>query len=134
LADNPLIGTATRCFACGPENPIGLKIAFRIEHGVCMGRFTPGKYHVGFNDTVHGGIIFSALDDVMANLLYLQGIKAYTAKCEIRYRQPLRVGQAIDLTARIESERRRLVSLKGEARLAGSGDLIADTSAAFMLE
>jgi acyl-coenzyme A thioesterase PaaI-like protein len=134
LEDNPLLGTATRCFACGPENPIGLKIAFRIEDGICRGQFTPGKYHVGFNDTVHGGIIFSALDDVMANLLYLQGIKAYTAKCEIRYRQALRVGQAIDLSARIESERRRLVSLKGEARLAGSGDLIADTNAAFMLE
>ena len=99
-----------------------------------QGQFTPGKYHVGFNDTVHGGIIFSALDDVMANLLYLQGIKAYTAKCEIRYRKALRVGQAIELSARIENERRRLVSIKGEARRADTGELIADTAAAFMLE
>ena len=134
MSDNPLLGTATRCFACGPENPIGLRIAFNLEDGLCRGSFTPGEYHVGFNDTVHGGIIFSALDDVMANYLYLQGIKAYTARCEIRYRQALRVGQAIELSARVENERKRLVTLKGEARLAGSGDLVADATAAFMLE
>ena len=134
MSENPLLGTATRCFACGPENPIGLQIAFTLEDGSCRGTFTPGKYHVGFNDTVHGGIIFSALDDVMANYLYLQGIKAFTARCEIRYRKALRVGQTIELTSRVENERKRLVTLKGEARLAGSGDLVADASAAFMLE
>ena len=134
MSDNPLLGTATRCFACGPENPIGLQIVFTLEDGACMGSFTPGKYHVGFNDTVHGGIIFSALDDVMANFLYLQGIKAFTARCEIRYRKALRVGQTIELTARVENERKRLATLKGEARLAETGDLVADATAAFMLE
>lgn len=134
MSNNPLIGTATRCFACGPDNPIGLKIEFTLENGVCSGHFTPGEFHVGFNDTVHGGIIFSALDDVMANHLYLQGIKAYTARCEIRYRRALRVGEAISLSSQVESERRRLVTLKGEARLAESGELIAETNAAFMLE
>ena len=82
---------------------------------------------------MHGGIVFSALDDVMANLLFLQNIKAYTAKCEIRYRKPLRVGQEIVLTSVIESERKRLVTLKGEARLAESDELVADCLASFML-
>ena len=72
------------------------------------------------------------LDDVMANVLYLQNIKAHTARCEIRYRRPLEVGQAILLTGWIESERRRLVVLKGEARLADSDQLVADTEASFM--
>ena len=134
MTENPLLGSATRCFACGPDNPIGLKIDFTLDEGVCTAQFTPGKYHVGFNDTVHGGIIFSALDDVMANLLYLQGIKAFTARCEIRYRRALRVGETIDLSSRIEHERRRLVTLKGEARLTQGGDLVADCTASFMLE
>ena len=122
------------CFACGQDNPIGLQIIFSVEDGVCSGRFTPNGHHVGFSDTVHGGIIYSALDDVMANLLYLQDIKAHTARCEIRYRKALRVGQEVLLTSRVENERRRLVVLKGEARLADTGELIADTSASFMLE
>jgi acyl-coenzyme A thioesterase PaaI-like protein len=134
MTNNTNIEAAPMCFACGPDNPIGLKINFAVEDGVCSGRFTPNQNHVGFSDTVHGGIVFSALDDVMANLLYLQNIKAYTAKCEIRYRKALRVGQEIVLTSVIESERRRLITLKGEARLAETDELVADTSASFMLE
>jgi acyl-coenzyme A thioesterase PaaI-like protein len=134
VSDNPLPGPANRCFACGPDNPIGLKIAFALSEGDCVGRFTPREDHVGYDDTVHGGIIFAALDDVMANLLYLQGIKAHTARCEIRYRRVLRVGETIELRGRLENRRRRLVTLRGEARLAGSCEPVADCTASFMLE
>lgn len=132
MAGKPLIEPAPMCFACGPDNPIGLHINFLLEDGLCVGLFTPGEHHVGFHDTVHGGIIYSALDDVMANNLYLRGIKAHTARCEIRYRSPLRVGQQIRLTSRIEKERKSLVILEAEARLAEGGALIADCRASFM--
>ena len=134
MADNPLIEQANMCFACGPDNPIGLHINFTLQDDVCTASFTPGENHVGYSDTVHGGIIFSALDDVMANMLYLKGIKAHTARCEIRYRSALRVGQRIDLSSRIETGRKRLIVMKGEARDSESGALIADTTASFMLE
>ena len=120
------------CFACGPDNPIGLKIQFHLDGDRCTGEFTPDENHVGYENTVHGGIIFSSLDDVMANVLYLRKIKAHTARCEIRYRQALEVGQKIILTGWIESERRRLIVLKGEARLAENGSMIADCEASFM--
>ena len=134
MTDKPPIDRATMCFACGPDNPIGLHISFTMENGKCTGSFTPDENHVGFNDTVHGGIIFSALDDVMANLLYLQGIKAHTARCEIRYRKASKVGQQLNLVSRVLNERRRLVVLKGEARIAGSDELVAESEASFMLE
>lgn len=121
------------CFACGPDNPIGLRIKFQLEDGKCTGVFTPEETHVGYRNTVHGGIIYSALDDVMANVLYLQDMKAHTAKCEIRYRKALEVGQTIKLTGWIAQERRRLVVLKGEARTAADDTLIADCEASFML-
>jgi acyl-coenzyme A thioesterase PaaI-like protein len=121
------------CFACGPDNPIGLKIKFQLEDGKCSGDFTPTETHVGYENTVHGGIIYAALDDVMANVLYLQDMKAHTAKCEIRYRKALEVGQTIKLTGWIEHQRRRLVVLKGEARTAADDILVADCEASFML-
>ena len=31
------------CFVCGPTNPIGLRIKFRIDGDVCRGEFKPGK-------------------------------------------------------------------------------------------
>ena len=133
MSSEVLRESATMCFACGPDNPIGLKIKFQLTDGVCTGVFTPGEAHVGYENTVHGGIIYSALDDVMANVLYLQDKKAHTAKCEIRYRNALEVGQTIKLTGWIETERRRLIVLKGEARIAADDSLVADCEASFML-
>lgn len=133
MTDQVAVESATMCFACGVENPIGLKIPFAMKGEHCCGVFTPGKNHIGYENTVHGGIIYSALDDVMANVLYLQNIKAHTARCEIRYRRALEVGQTIELTGWIESQRRRLVLMKGEARLTSSGEIVADCEASFMI-
>lgn len=128
------IEDAPMCFACGPQNPIGLKIRFDVEGDVCTAKFTPNENHVGFSDTVHGGIIYTALDDVTANILYQQGRKAHTARCEIRYRQPARVGEALKIKGWIESERRRLIILKGEIRRASDDVVVADCESSFMLE
>jgi len=134
MEKEPDIEAAPMCFACGSENPIGLNIRFTLDdQGRCIGRFVANENHVGFRNTVHGGIIFSALDDVMANVLYLQRRKAHTARCEIRYRRALEVGQEIELLGWIEQERRRLIQLKGEARLTGTGEIVADCEASFML-
>jgi uncharacterized protein (TIGR00369 family) len=128
------IEAAPMCFACGVDNPIGLKIHFNVEGDVCTAEFTPNENHVGFSDTVHGGIIYTILDDVTANILYQQGRKAHTAKCEIRYRQPVRVGDELKLKGWIENERRRLIVLKGEVRRAVDDVLVADCESSFMLE
>jgi len=134
MTGEPRIERATMCFACGPDNPVGLNIRFALdEQGRCVGRFVATDYHVGFRNTVHGGIIYTALDDVMANVLYLSERKAHTARCEIRYRRALEVGQEIELLGWIEQERRRLIQLKAEARLVTSGEIVADCEASFML-
>jgi acyl-coenzyme A thioesterase PaaI-like protein len=122
------------CFACGPDNPIGLKIKFNVDGDVCTAEFTPNENHVGFQNTVHGGIIYTALDDLTANILYQQGRKAHTARCEIRYRHPCTVGEKLALKGWIDSERRRLIMLKGEIRRAVDDVLVADCEASFMLE
>jgi acyl-coenzyme A thioesterase PaaI-like protein len=130
--DQETIEAAPMCFACGQDNPIGLRIQFTMEDDRCTGRFTADENHVGYENTVHGGIIYAALDDVMANVLYLQDIKAHTARCEIRYRYALEVGEPVHLSGWIENRRRRLVMLKGEARLE-DGTVVADAEASFML-
>lgn len=128
------IEAAPMCFACGQANPIGLKIRFDFDGEFCTAEFTPNENHVGFQDTVHGGIIYTALDDVTANILYQQGRKAHTAKCEVRYRHPSRVGEKLLLKGWIESERRRLVLLKGEIRRASDAVVVAECESSFMLE
>lgn len=124
---------APMCFACGIENPIGLKIEFTVEGDTCTGEFTGTENHVGWENTVHGGIIYTALDDVTANILYQQNRKAHTAKCEIRYRKPLFVGERVLLKGWIEKEKGRLVMLKGEVRRISDDVVVADCDAKFMI-
>jgi acyl-coenzyme A thioesterase PaaI-like protein len=127
------IEAATMCFACGKDNPIGLRIQFHFDGEICTAEFTPDENHVGWQDTVHGGIIYAALDDVTANVLYQQGRKAHTAKCEVRYRQLLRVGETIRLRGWVDREKGRLVVLKGQARRAADDVVIADCESSFMI-
>lgn len=126
------IEAATMCFACGKDNPIGLKIDFTVDGDTCTGEFTGNENHVGWQDTIHGGIVYSVLDDVTANVLYQQGRKAHTAKCEIRYRRPLRVGETVRLKGWIEKRKGRLIILRGEARRIADNVVVADCVASFM--
>jgi acyl-coenzyme A thioesterase PaaI-like protein len=125
---------ADHCFVCGPDNPHGLRIVFTLEAGICRGRFTPSMHHAGFDQVTHGGIIFSVLDDAMANWLFLQGARGFTAKCEIRYRAPLPVGTSIDIECRLKLRKRRLVMLESDARRHDDKTLIAEAEASFMVD
>lgn len=122
------------CFACGKDNPIGLHITYHVEGDTCTAEFTPGENHLSWEDTVHGGIIYSALDDVTGNIPYQQGLVAHTARCEIRYRQQLRKGQTVLLKGWVEKRKGRLMILKGEARRKSDEELIAECTASFLVE
>ena len=67
-------------------------------------------------------------------LLYRQGRKAHTARAEVRYRSPVRVGETLDLKGWIDREKGRLVVLNGEARRRSDGVVVADCVSRFMLE
>lgn len=124
---------ANRCFVCGPGNPIGLQVEFRMHDGHCHASFSPGEHHIGYEDMVHGGIVYCILDDVMANWLFLQGARGHTAKCEIRYRQPVAVGTQIDLEGWLVGRKGRLAMLEGIARRASDSEVIANAKASFMI-
>jgi acyl-coenzyme A thioesterase PaaI-like protein len=126
---------ANNCFACGPDNAIGLRIQFRLDsEGVCHGEFTPGDDHEGFHGVTHGGILFAALDDVMANWLFLQGMRGYTARCEIRYKRPTPTHSRVLLEGRCEKRKSRMVQLNGIAKCAETGHVLAETDATFMIQ
>lgn len=124
---------ANKCFVCGPGNPIGLRIEYRMQGDRCRAFFSPGQNHVGFENMVHGGIMYSVLDDVMANWLFLQGARGHTAKCEIRYRQPAAVGARIDLEGWLVKRKGSVAMLEGLAIRASDNEVIADARASFMI-
>ena len=123
------------CFACGPDNPIGLHIRYTVDDDeVCTAEFTPGENHLSWENTVHGGIIYSALDDVTGNIPYARGLVAHTARCEVRYRQVLRAGETVTLKGWVEKEKGRLMVIRGEARRKKDNELVAECTASFLKE
>lgn len=124
---------ANHCFVCGPDNPVGLKARFRMDGDVCRAEFTPGEHHRGYDTLTHGGIIFSLLDDVMANWLWLQGHMSFTARAEVRYRAHLPIGVPVRLEGRCLKRKGRLARMEGRVIRADSGEVVAESTAAFMM-
>ena len=133
-APNPLASSANQCFVCGPGNATGLNIRFRLDGAVCRAEFTPGAAHVGYDGVTHGGILFSLLDDVMANVVFLQGERCYTAKAEVRYRQPLPVGTPVRLEGRQQRRKGRLAVLEGRVVRRDDDSVVAEATGSFMIE
>ncbi len=123
---------ANHCFVCGPSNPIGLNLEFRLDGDICRSVWTPKPEHCGYDGVTHGGLIFSALDDVMANWIFLQGHRAYTAKCEIRYKDALPTGTRVQLEGHCIKARGRLVQMKGLMTREDTGEIVAEADASFM--
>ena len=123
---------ANRCFVCGPDNPTGLQITFRMDGDICRAAFTPGPDHCGYDQQCHGGILFSVLDDVMANWLWLQGIQCMTAKAEIRYRDVLPIGTPVRLEGRCLKRKGRLALMEGRVIRQADDEVVAEATASFM--
>ena len=121
------------CFVCGPANPIGLGVRFRLDGDVCRGEFTPQPQHSGYDTVTHGGIVFSLLDDVMANWVWLQGEQCFTAKADIRYRAELPIGTPVRLEGRCVKRKGRLALMEGKVLGAQDGFVFAEATASFML-
>ncbi len=124
---------ANNCFVCGPDNPAGLRLEFRLDGAICRSEYTPAEHHIGYDGVVHGGLIFSALDDVMANWLFLRGERAVTGKCDIRFRNPAAPGSTLLLESQLISRKGRLATLEAKAISADEQRVVAEATATFVV-
>tara|TARA_B100000029_G_C17539760_1_gene946211 strand:+ start:118 stop:564 length:447 start_codon:yes stop_codon:yes gene_type:complete len=122
------------CFVCGDANSLGLHVRFWLDGEVCRGEFTPGPEHSGYDGITHGGIVFSLLDDVMANWMFLQGMRCYTAKCEIRFHEALPIGRRVVLEGRLLRQKQKLMVMEGRALCADGGAQVASCQASFIVD
>ena len=123
---------ANHCFVCGRENPVGLRVSFRLENDVCKAEFTPDERHQGYQGVMHGGLLFSLLDDVMANWLWLQGNACFTARAEVRYRAPVPLYRPLALEGRLRRARGRLYEMEGLILDQQTGERLVESEARFM--
>jgi uncharacterized protein (TIGR00369 family) len=111
---------ASMCFVCGLENKCGLCAAFfELENGELLGVFKPGPQHQGYPGRLHGGIAATMLDEVMGRAINAggRGTWGVTVDLNIRYRQPVPLGQEIRALGRVVREGGRSYEAEGRILL-----------------
>ena len=119
------------CFACGDKNPIGMRLHIELGEGTATTTWTPGPDFVGWEDKVHGGLLATLLDEVMAWAPSSYDSWAVTAEMHIRYRSPANPGEALTARGWVDQRRRRIYHVRGEVRGA-DGRLIAAAEGRFL--
>jgi len=120
-----------RCFACGPDNPLGLRLKFEYGKDSATCRVAIDPQFCGWTGVLHGGIVATLLDEAMAHAAIAAGARAVTAKLEIRFRKPAPTGAPLLLEGNVE--RRRANVLDGKAVLSdGAGNVYAEGHSRFI--
>ncbi len=121
-----------RCFGCGPENPIGLKLHFRREGNKVETEFTPTEPYQGYPGYLHGGIVFAILDEAMGWAMYSLGVLAITARAEVRFKRPALIGEPLLITATVIERRKKLITTKATITRK-DGTVVAEGTASMMV-
>jgi uncharacterized protein (TIGR00369 family) len=87
------------CFACGLENPSGLRLRF-YDNGKdqVFAYFILQPAHAGYPGMAHGGIVAAILDEVGGRTVMINNHNLFfvTAHMDVRYRQPVPVGVPLE--------------------------------------
>ena len=120
------------CFGCGPDNPIGLQIdRFERDDTSVRAWFTPRTEYRGFHGILHGGIVATALDEILAwTAILVGGSAAVTAKLDLQFRNPPPADHDYELVGTLVERRGRRFVLTGECKV--DGRIVAQASGLFL--
>ncbi len=106
------------CFVCGESNPRGLNLRSQTDGKTVRTQFAFGPDHVGFKQTIHGGLTATVLDELMTWVCAVQAKRfAYCAELNVRYLHPVRPAQSLVATAELVANRRgRLFETRAELK------------------
>jgi uncharacterized protein (TIGR00369 family) len=104
------------CFACGPENPIGLHLEFESAEEGVRAAVTLRPEYQGWKDIAHGGIAMMLLDEAMAHAAGYAGHRGVTASVNVRFRKPVPIGKPVTLSGRVVWQRRNVLGVEAEVR------------------
>jgi uncharacterized protein (TIGR00369 family) len=120
------------CFVCGQDNPHGLRLRCRLEGGRAVLEHTAREADLGWKTFVHGGIIMSLLDEVMAWAAMVSARRpCVTAGMTARLRRPATVGMRLRAEGEVREHPSRVVTAFGRI-WDDQGRELADASGKFV--
>jgi acyl-coenzyme A thioesterase PaaI-like protein len=101
--DDPETGERWYSPVYGPGSPVAppMAVADLPDEGRCVGRVSLGKKHEGPPGLVHGGVVATLLDHVLARSARISGHGGLTATLTVTYRRPVPLGVPLLLTGEL---------------------------------
>jgi acyl-coenzyme A thioesterase PaaI-like protein len=120
------------CFACGTLNAAGLHLDLHVDGERCWTDLAIPDRFQGWDEIVHGGIVATILDEVMAWSLVDADNWGLTARMSVDFKRPVPLGRPIHAEGWITEARRRLVTTAGRMVDGTSGELLATSEALYV--
>lgn len=104
------------CFVCGIDNPTGLRLALQSDGRTVEVAVRFRADQCGFSGVVHGGLLSTVLDEVMAWVIGVNTRSfAFAAELNVRFLRSVAPGIPMRVRAELTANRRgRLFLTRGE--------------------
>jgi acyl-coenzyme A thioesterase PaaI-like protein len=123
------------CFVCGKDNPRGFKIQVRYleEELAAETELALAKEFQGWADVIHGGILSTLLDEMMAHAVWRFAGPGVTLSLEVRFHQPLKPGERVLVRGVLHPANGSRRVAEGEIIRLADGQRIASGKSRFLL-
>jgi acyl-coenzyme A thioesterase PaaI-like protein len=123
---------AHNCFACGTLNAGGLGLELHVEPGRSWVELALDRRFEGWEGVIHGGILCTILDEVMAWALVGEDNWGVTARMAVDFRRPVEVAVPIRAEGWITRSRRRIVDTAGHIVDTATGAELATATGVYV--
>ncbi|TYB31718.1 MAG: PaaI family thioesterase [Candidatus Mcinerneyibacterium aminivorans] len=100
---------SNNCFVCGKNNSDGMKVEFVLEDKKAYSELILDRRFEGWKGIVHGGILATLLDEVMAKACIAAGYEAVTTNIETKFKKQVEVNEQIYLEGKVVKKRKKLL-------------------------
>lgn len=121
------------CFACGSLNPVGLHMEVSYLQEKAVSKLSLKREFQGWQNIVHGGVVATILDEIMAHAVMHYVGKGVTTSLQVTYRVPLPVEQEVSAVGYVVERKSRAAVARGEIRTRGNEKIIATGESRFIL-
>jgi uncharacterized protein (TIGR00369 family) len=128
----PFVLVPHNCFACGTLNRHGLGLLLHVEPRRSWTELSLDERFEGWSGIVHGGIICTVLDEVMAWALVGQDNWGLTAALSVDFKRPVAVGTRIRADGEVVRSRRRIVETTARLTQSQDGSVLATARGTYL--
>lgn len=121
-----------RCFACGALNEHGIHLELHVDGDRCWTEVVLPERFQGWDGIAHGGIICTILDEVMAWSLAATDNWGLTARMNVAFKRPVRLGVPIRAEGWLTASRRRILDTSARIVDPATGETLATATATYV--